>query len=108
MHQPWKGEMVRATVANTQRDIGNLVTLTEVGKEVRLATWERHAPPRRVTASGEQLLLCEVSSAANNFLGFGGLASYDGEAFVVQSPTALEDIDVLDDGFAFLALGLPR
>lgn len=81
MHQPWKGEMVRATFSNTQRDIGNLVTLTEVGKEVRLATWERHAPPRRVTASGEQLLLCKVSSAANNFLGFGGLASYDGGRF---------------------------
>lgn len=33
MHQPWMGEMVRATIANTQRDIRDLVTLTEVGKE---------------------------------------------------------------------------
>lgn len=81
MHQPWMGEMVWAPIANTQRDIGNLVTLTEVGKEVRLATWERHASPRRVTASGGQLVLCDVSSAANNFLGFGDLASYDGGSF---------------------------
>lgn len=36
------------------------------------------------------------------------LPATTGEAFVAQSLTALEDIDVLDDGFAFLALGLPR
>ena len=31
-----------------------------------------------------------------------------GKAFLGQSPTALEDIDVLDGRFALMALGLPR
>ena len=31
-----------------------------------------------------------------------------GEAFAVHLPTPVEDVDVLDDSFASIALGLPR
>lgn len=98
MHQPWMGEMFRATVANTQRDIRDLIALTEVGKKVRLATWERRASSRRVTASGEGLLLCEVNlfPLLTTILGSMTLPAMMGKAFGA-SPTALEDIDVPDD-----------
>lgn len=110
MHQPCLGDIVQATIANTQRDIRNLVTLTEVGKEVKLATWERHTSPRKVTGSEEGPVSCEVSlfPLLTTFLGSMTLPVMMGKAFVAQSPTALEDIHVLDDGIALLALGLPR
>lgn len=95
--------MVRATIANTQRDTGNLVILTKVRKEVKLATWEPRASPRRVTASGEALLLCEIIlfPLLTTFRGSMTLPAMTGKAFVAQSPTAIGDFDVLDDNLQF-------
>ena len=110
MHQPWMGEMVRAAIANTQRDIARLITFPEAENEVALAEWERHASIKRVTASKEGPFSCDVSlfPLLTAFLGSMTLPAMMGNAFLAHAPTALEYIDVLDDSFALMALGLPR
>lgn len=110
MQEPWMGEMVRSTIANTQLNIATMVTFTEAGDNVKLAAWEQHASPRRVAKSKEEAAWCEVNlfPLLTGFLGSMTLPAMMGKAFVAQSPSALEDIDVLDDSFALIALGLPR
>lgn len=110
LQEPWLGEMVRTAIANTQRHIGTLVTFAEADDEVKLTTWEQHASPRKVTESKVGPVTCEVSlfPLLTEFLGSMTLSAMMGKAFVAQSPTALQDIDVLDDSFALMALGLPR
>lgn len=104
------GEMVRTANANTQRNIEMLVTCTGAEDSVKPAAWEQRASPRKVTGSEEGPSLCEVSlfPLLTAFLGSMTLPAMMGKAFAAQSPTTLEDIDVLDESFTLLALGLPR
>ena len=49
MGEPRMSEIVRRVIANTQRNNGTLVTLTEAEDEVKLVLREQYASPRRAT-----------------------------------------------------------
>ena len=51
MREPEMSEMVRRVIANTQRNNGTLVTLTEAEDEVKHVLREQYASPRRAMGS---------------------------------------------------------
>lgn len=110
MQEPWMNEMIRKAIAKIARNVEALITFPGVASEAKAASWELHVSPKQFTGSTKGPVAYEVSlfPLLTNFLGSMTLPAMMGETFVAQSPTVVEDIEMLDDNFGMLALGLPR
>ena len=118
LQEPHMSNMSQSIISHTHAHLRSLVTLEALhkGKENNgansdpkpgLEPWEQHASVRRIENQHPSV---EVSlfPLLTSFLGHMTLPVMMGNAYVANSPDALEDIDILDDSFLGLAAKLPR
>lgn len=118
LQEPYMSKMSRSVISHTDAHLRSLV-IWEMMPEAKekngvdpdstpdLAPWERHASVDRIESQHPSV---EVSlfPLLTSFLGHMTLPVMMGNAFVANSPNALDDIDILDDSFLGLAAKLPR
>ena len=112
LQEPHMSDMSRLAISHIHAHLRSLVTLKamatlEPDPKPDSEPWEKHAFVKKTV---NQPACVEVSlfPLLTSFLGHMTLPAIMGKAYLANSPDALEDIDILDDGFLGLAAKLPR
>lgn len=111
-------KMSHSVISHTDAHLKGLVTWKTMprAKENRgvdqdttpnLAPWEEHASVKKIESPYPSVEI-SLFPLLTSFLGHMTLPVLMGQEYVANSPTTLEDIDILDDSFLGLAAKLPR
>ncbi|MCJ1232865.1 Cholesterol 7-alpha-monooxygenase [Varicellaria rhodocarpa] len=107
LQEPHVSDISRAAIANTRNSVEKLIT-TSFNPNVGLEPWERHASCKlRISRGLDSALEVSIFPLLTSFIGHMTLPIIFGKAFVAKSPDVVEDIDLLDDSFLSMIIGLP-
>ncbi|KAI9790379.1 MAG: hypothetical protein M1816_005197 [Peltula sp. TS41687] len=109
LRRPQLTKMLSVTIGNMEENIANLVSFAS--SPVDQSPWERVSNTSLVDRSSnttEQVVETNLCSLIRDFTGHMSTASLMGRAFLDNYPDTLQDLWRLDNGFKYLALGLPR
>ena len=99
--------LFRAVVANTRNNVEKLVT-TSLKTKVEMKPWERNASCKLIAGDLGSAFEISLFPLLTSFMGHMTLPTIMGKAFMANSPNAVEDLEILDDGFLGITMSLPR
>ncbi|KAF2158138.1 putative P450 monooxygenase [Myriangium duriaei CBS 260.36] len=104
---PGLSKIVDVTVAQLRKNINNLVTFSP--SMVDQTWWERTSNAKSISLpGGEQAEEIDLYRLVKDFVGHTAIPSVLGTDFVDNNPEMWSDFWQMDNGFMFLATGLPR
>ena len=95
----------KSAITKIQQHVDRFVTLSDGPK----TPWEAYASTRIVSNTAERIVVeANLFPLVTNYVGHMTLSATMGTSFLANSPDAMKDIEILDESFLQLILGLPR
>ena len=108
LQEPHVSDISRAAITNARDSVGKLIT-TSFNPDAGPGPWERYASCKlRISRDLDSTFEVSLFPLLTSFMGHMTLPIIFGKAFVANSPNVVEDIDLLDDSFSSMIIGLPR
>ena len=108
LQEPHMSDISRAAISNARKNVKDLIT-TSVDPNADKKPWERYASCAvRVSRDLGSVFEISLFPLVTSFMGHMTLPAIMGKDFIANSPSAVEDIELLDNGFLGITIGLPR